>query len=464
MSEPLALEPIDEENLEALAAEAVEFKKKKRAQKKAANNPVMGSEPADLPAINKGQTLVQYCRQIMPNISSKGFPLGTHQNLKILLDTVDVTLRYNVMKKETEIIIPGALFTTDNYYNASAAWILSTMRQIEMQTGNYMDMLELLADSYVYNPVEEWITRRPWDGVSRLQELFDTITPTYPDDQIAIQAFISKWMLGTIESMCNPKGADMPGILVLQGPQEIGKTWWVRKMCPSDPISGVEDAVRVGVSIEPNNKDSVEQCVGHWIVEFGELDGVFRKSDIAALKAFLTRPDDTFRKSFARRKSRYPRRTSFIASVNERNFLVDETGNRRFWTIACRVVDSWHNIDMQQLWAEMYHKRVIDNMPFTLNDAEKQMLKDINDRHQVIEPTRETLATKYDWDSDSSFWRYMTATQIAIELGFSRPEAKDVRKVANFVRKMNGGLEKRQGGKDLIAIPSRITEFSQDNY
>ena len=316
----------------------------------------------------KGPELSQYCKQVMPHQNKRGILLATHENLKILLDSQGVELRYNIMKKEAEIIIPNKSFTTDNYYSSSSTWVLSLMRQLEMSTANYMDLLEYLADSYVYNPVQNWITSKPWDGESRIHELFETIELTYPEDRPAVEAFISKWMLGAVESIINPDGADMSGILVLQGIQEIGKTWWVRKLVPKD---AVPDAVRVGVGIDPSNKDSIEQVVCHWIVEFGELDGVFRKADIAALKAFLTRPNDTFRKSFARRKSEYPRRTAFIASVNDHSYLVDETGNRRFWTIACKRINSYHTIDMQQLWAEIYHKRTVENAPFVLNDAER---------------------------------------------------------------------------------------------
>lgn len=419
------------------------------------------SQPADAETINKGQSLSNYCRQTMPNLNAKGQPLATISNIKILLDSQGIELRYNVMKKETEIIIPNESFTTDNYYTASATHILDLMTQIEMSTAQFMERLEYLADKYVWNPVEQWITSKPWDGVSRLGDLFATITPAYPEDEPAMQAFIYKWMLGTIESIINPKGADMAGILVLQGAQGLGKTWWVRKLCPED---AVEDAVRVSVGIDPNNKDSVEQCVGHWIVEFGELDGIFRKSDVSALKAFLTRPSDTFRKSFARRKSVYPRRTSFIASVNEWSYLVDETGNRRYWTIACKAIDSYHTINMQQLWAEIYHQRIVEKEPFSLNDPEKKLLKEINDRHQVIEPIREMLAVKYDWSTDSTHWRYITATQIAQELGYSKPDVRDVRKIASFVRKFNKGLEKRGNGKDLLAIPKKETDSYISDY
>lgn len=422
------------------------------------------NELASLEIKERGLTLANAFKQITPHLSSRGFPLCTHYNLKVLLDMLNVSLRYNVMKKETEISIPDVTFSTDNQYNVSSTWIYSAMKQVEMPTEKYMEMLELLADSHQFNPVESWLTNTPWDGVSRLQEFYDTITLTYESDRPAVEAFISKWMLGAVESICNPKGADMSGILVLQGPQEIGKTWWVRKLVPKDAPETISGAVRVGVQIDPSNKDSIEQCVAHWIVEFGELDGIFRKADVASLKNFLTRPMDTFRKSFARRKSEYPRRTAFIASVNDWSYLVDETGNRRFWTVACKKINSYHEIDMQQLWAEMYHKRINEKMPYTLNDAEKALLNEINERHQAIEPIAELLAVKYDWEVAAALnnWRYITATEIAIELGYQRPDMRDVRKVATFARKLNGGLSKRGKGKDMLAIPQKKPDWQNE--
>jgi putative DNA primase/helicase len=423
-----------------------------------------GARVAILQRDTSSRELAEFCRQVMPHRNMRGLPLGTHQNLKILLDTVGVSVRYNVMKKETEIIIPDSIFTTDNYYNASATWVLSLMRQVEMTTSNYMDLLEFLGDAAPYNPVETWIKSKPWDGESRLHDIYSTIEPAYIEDKPFIEAAISKWMLGAVESMCNPNGADLPGILVLQGLQKIGKTWWVRKLIPADNET-IRGAVKVGMSIDPNNKDSVEQSVAHWVVEFGELDGIFRRADIAALKNFLTRPHDTFRKSFARRKSEYPRRTSFIANVNESHYLIDDTGNRRFWTIACKSVNSYHNIDMQQLWAEVYYKRMDGNLPYTLNDAEEKMLTEINERHMVVEPIKQMLGYKYNWESDKKYWRYLSATQIAQEMGIIRPDMKDVRKVASGVRKLNDNAPtKISRGLELLHIPPLLANSFNESF
>jgi putative DNA primase/helicase len=43
--------------------------------------------------------------------------------------------------------------------------------------------------------------------------------------------------------------------------------------------------VQDGMMLRPDDRDSVKQVVSHWLVELGELDATFRKSDIAQLKA-----------------------------------------------------------------------------------------------------------------------------------------------------------------------------------
>ena len=44
-----------------------------------------------------------------------------------------------------------------------------------------------------------------------------------------------------------------------------------------------------GATLNPSDKDSVNQAVSHWIFELGEIESTFKKSDIDQLKAFVTK-------------------------------------------------------------------------------------------------------------------------------------------------------------------------------
>src|SRR5207253_10045303 len=70
-------------------------------------------------------------------------------------------------------------------------------------------------------------------------------------------------------------------------------------------------------------------------------------------KAFLSQQLDKMRLPYAYADSSFQRRTSFFGSVNEDTFLADPTGNSRFWVLPVTNVNHEHDIDMQQLWAQV---------------------------------------------------------------------------------------------------------------
>jgi predicted P-loop ATPase len=67
----------------------------------------------------------------------------------------------------------------------------------------------------------------------------------------------------------------------------------------------------------------------------------------------ITSDMDKIRRPYARTASEYSRRTVFVATVNEDRFLIDSTGNSRFWTLPVVEINYEHGIDMQQLFAQL---------------------------------------------------------------------------------------------------------------
>ena len=80
----------------------------------------------------------------------------------------------------------------------------------------------------------------------------------------------------------------------------------------------------------------------------------------------LTTDFDRVRRPYDRRESEYPRRTVFIATVNGMNFLSDPTGNTRWWTIAVDDLNFRHDIDMQQLFAQLAVEVRLDRLKLLL--------------------------------------------------------------------------------------------------
>lgn len=396
----------------------------------------------------------------LPSLTNNGKPRSTIENAKEIINRLGVTVRYNVIKKEDEILIPGEAFTVDNQANASLARLISRFNEFSMPTGNIGEYITYLADTNPYNPVATWVTSKPWDGISRLDEFFDTITPAeprrLPDGSVFQHALIRRWMLSAIAAAFQPNGVVARGVLVLQGEQNLGKTKWFKSLAPAEL-----DVLQDGMQLKPDDRDSVKQIVSYWLVELGELDATFKKSDIAALKAFISRGNDVMRRAYARLESNYARRTVFFGSVNPREFLHDPTGNTRYWTIECAAINHTHNIDMQQVWAEVYALYQQGESWYLSND-EMEMLNHSNEDFQVIDPIHERIMSKLNWDEPQSSWRWVTATDMLIELGIDRPTQGEVTKAANFIRSKNGKQARRYGGKNQLLAPAKIRFMGDD--
>ena len=390
-----------------------------------------------------------------PDTNAKGKAIGTIENVREAARRLGVTIRYNVIRKDLEILIPGTGFSIDNNANASLAWFTSACIRFGVPTSELQGYLTFLADQNLYNPVAEWIASKPWDGRSRLQALCNTIKAEGEADDLSIaelkEALIRRWMISAVAAAFNPTGVSAHGVLVLQGDQYLGKTKWFKGLVPAE-LGVIQD----GLTLKPDDKDSVKNVVRNWLVELGELDATFRKSDIAMLKSFLTKDRDVLRKPFDRRESEFARRTVFFASVNPRQFLHDPTGNRRYWTISCASIDHDHGLDMQQVWAEVHAEHYDKGESWYLTPDEMAGLNGLNREHEVLDPIRERIMSRLDWDAPALQWRWMTATDVMSECGFDRPTRADVTQAGLILQELNGKRRKTVRGRALAMVPPRL--------
>lgn len=412
--------------------------------RKRRSKPSVAAGENDVPAETKDQRAQVMFPHLDPEKPSR--VLGTLGNMRALLQHNNVTCRYNVISKRNMHAVPGETFSSENEEEAALACIYSMAKEWKLPVDGYKQYLLRIADENQFNPALEWIRAHPWDGMDRLQAFYDTIES--PETE-AKELLIRRWLI-TAACMALGEGVDSAGCLVLQGPQDLGKTWWVRKLVPDDVR---RQLIRTDAMVDPKDKDSVSQIISYWIVELGEIGATFRKADIDALKAFITRDHDTMRRPYGEGDKRYPRRTALIASVDQAIYLHDTAGNRRFWTIPCKAINSYHQIDMQQLWAQALHLVEVGGETWRLEADEKEHIQRINSEHMQIEPIEEQLYGTYAWDNAFAMtWK--SATHIAQELGIKNITQRETRIISNILR-LRGCEQKRMNKMRVFLVPEK---------
>jgi len=375
----------------------------------------------------------------------------TIENVAYMLMQAGITVRYNVIKKKLEISVPGHCGTADNRDNATMSAILSLASLNGLAVGLVPQFVEVIGDVNAYNPVADWINSASWDGCDRLQALYDTVqtAPYYPIEMKEV--LLRKWLLSAVAAVIKPDFRTR-GVLTLQGPQGAGKTSWVLSLV-SDPELRAQ-CVKVDHHLDSSNKDSIIGAITHWLVEVGELDSSFKK-DVARLKGFLTANFDKVRRPYARVDAEYPRRTVFIATVNEKNFLVDTTGNSRFWTIAVQKLDFNHGINMQQLYAQLA-VQLAAGAEWWLTDDEEAQVAQLNAPHQSISVIEDLVLAHYD-DSlkDRADNPALTASDLLRRLGIEKPTNGQAKECATVLRGLLGD-SRRIKGRDIWSFPGTM--------
>ena len=221
------------------------------------------------------------------------------------------------------------------------------------------DALRLLFREREYNPVTDYLKSIQWDGVERCEHFLTKWARA--DDTPYVRECSRLMFAGGIWRMMKP-GCKMDDVIVLIGDQGSGKSTLVRFLALNDSYFGEIKTV--------DGDKAVEQIAGKWICEIPELSAFTKAKEVESIKAFITRQKDSYRKPYDRNVDDRPRMCVMIGTTNNPVFLIDQTGNRRFYPVRTHSngYDIYRHEEeirnyIRQCWAEALVKFKQGKMP-----------------------------------------------------------------------------------------------------
>ena len=298
----------------------------------------------------------------------------TVENTRHLLKGYGITTNLDQITKQNFLSVPGE----DSKEESSLIeTIIGLVRFHDLPQKNTVNRVADECRKNPINPVTKYLKNLDYQGSGHIQQLAEHITVEPGTGHIRDKVF-RMWMIMACaaadyaESTPNKQAkSKFDSVMIFVGNQGIKKTQFFGAMLPSSLRQYFND----GVMIDPTDKDSVSECVQWWVVEAGEIETIFKKVDIGRFKAFLSRSVDVFRKPYERSAIKHQRRTVFVGSANEREFLKDHTGNRRYWPLLVKSVIMPENEELiDNAWAEAWQAYIEGEQWWPDEDFEKVLL------------------------------------------------------------------------------------------
>lgn len=241
--------------------------------------------------------------------------------------------------------------------------------------------LEVVARDHFVHPVREYLQGLTWDGTGRVKSWLSTYFG------VTASEYTSKvgtwWLVSAVARIMKP-GTKVDHTLILEGEQGLAKSTALQVLGDEWFSDGDLGDLR--------SKEAAMLLQGVWIQELPEGE-IFSRATTRALKAFTTKTFDNIIPKFSNRRTKLQRQTVFALTTNdEADYLVDSTGNRRYWPVRCTAIDlDKLAADRDQLWAEAVALYKAGEKWWPTTDEEKAFCKVEQEERRAHDPWEDLL-------------------------------------------------------------------------
>lgn len=404
------------------------------------------------------------------DIKSQESPEKKKHSLLEIKDYLD--LKYEFRRNTLTMEIEVRNLDEDDFFILDEAFVNSIW--IDMQVDGFKcsdaTLLKILNSKLTieFNPLKNYIKQLPeWDGkTDHIGLLADTvkiksININNVSQQDLWRPYLEKWL---VASVATSTGRGINHLcLILVGNQGTGKTSWLNRLCPEN-MKEFLICSHINPSLTDNNTSNF--LAEKWFVNIDDqLETIFGK-DFNSMKAIITAPFVTNRKTWHRFSKKRPRVCSFMGSVNSPKFLTD-TENRRYLVFTADELNYTHKVNMDLVWSQALHL-LSNGHKYWFNQEEMKQLNLVNELYRQITPEEEWLMKLYEaCEPSNPHAKFVMPSEILMRLNLFSGMKLSIRKLSAAMETLKYGnpISKRiNGGSRKVYAVIERSEFDEEQY
>jgi predicted P-loop ATPase len=368
-------------------------------------------------------------------ILTKPQKLETAELLAYLRTTMDA-IRFNTFTQQIEIK-GQALEGAERFYLNLAEMGYKVGKELAI------DCLVQVANENLYDPVTEYLNRNAREVeptyIDRLATAYLRPGDEAQSEPTIYDEMLKRTLIGAVARAFSP-GCKHDTACVIMGDQGAYKSsFW---QCLGGPF--FSDALG-----DITSKDDIMVLHRSWMMEWAELDHITNRKHAGQVKAFLSQAVDLLRVPYGKAVESFPRRGIIVGTTNKTaGFLVDETGNRRFWVIPTtktqqdQINTAALLLERDAIWSAAVHAHrngELSRLPLAMENR----ISEENDTYLIDSPWRSPIIEYLDRRVKVELLTSEEILEYAIKKPLERQSRADQMQVASILKDL-GWVKKRE--------------------
>ena len=304
-----------------------------------------------------------------------------------LLDDAEIFPRRNELTGRIHYVDPttGKDRTFGGNDNLVLPVKLASTTGTTLNEGRFRQSFNFIAERDAFAPHRDFLYEcreeaEPSPDFERIAERYFNIQSDF------INKVLTKFFIGCVARAMDP-GCSFSWMLVLCAKQGVGKSAWTRSLIPHQLFAEIASSLDV-LSREAYRLHTA------WILEMPELEQFFASKQSEVLKNMVSIRYDEVRLPY-QLPTQMPRSFAMVGTANNKEFLVDTTGNRRFVPVDIGAHQiPWRMLEDERagIWSAALSAYEA-GAEWELSPKELSQLKEYQEDFELRDPWHDTITT-----------------------------------------------------------------------